>query len=168
MNVDQANYAAPELEQGIERSAASDVYSLALTLVEAMTGEVPFASDSVAGAFSNRSGKLLPVNADFGALAAVLERAGRPSPDERFSPREFGQALVQSAEKLPRPTPIDVVGTGLFDDEVIASDPSAPARRPDIESQPPVQNVAPLEPLVIRTTPKFGGRRCNGPNKPHR
>ena len=158
MSVDQANYAAPELEQGIERSAASDVYSLALTLVEAMTGEVPFASDSVAGAFSNRSGKLLPVNADFGALAAVLERAGRPSPDERFSPREFGQALVQSAEKLPRPTPIDIVGSGLFDVAVAATDPSQPTVRPTFTA-PPVSFAPPTaqpgSPILIRTTPNI-------------
>ena len=166
LGLDQATYAAPELGEGGTRSASSDVYSLALILIEAMTGEVPFAAETVAAAFASRADKLLPVSADFGALAQVLERAGRPTAPERFSPREFGQALVQAAENMPRPTPIDVVGTGLFDDEVIASDPSAPARRPDIESQPPVQNVAPLEPLVIRTTPKFGGSDATGPTSP--
>lgn len=157
LGLEQATYSAPELAEGGVRSASSDVYSLALILVESMTGDVPFAGETVAAAFANRSGKLLPVNADFGALAQVLERAGRPTASERFSPREFGQALVQSAENLARPTPIDVVGTGLFDVEVAITDPSQPVTRPDILMIPPVQNVAPNEPILIRTTPKFGG-----------
>ncbi len=157
LGLEQATYSAPELAEGGARSASSDVYSLALILVESMTGEVPFAGETVAATFANRSGKLLPVNADFGALAQVLERAGRPTAAERFSPREFGQALVQSAENLPRPTPIDVVGTGLFDTEVSVTDLSQPVVRPDISTMTPVQNVAPKEPILIRTTPKFGG-----------
>lgn len=159
LGIEQANYAAPELAQGSDRSASSDVYSLALTLVEALTGMIPFAGDSAAAALSNRIGKLLPVNADFGALAQVLERAGRPDASERFTPREFGQALVQAAENLPRPTPIEIVGTGLFDDEVASTDPSKPIERP--VAKPPVANPpifgAPQTqqgaPIIIRTTP---------------
>ena len=165
LGLEQATYSAPELAEGGARSASSDVYSLALILVESMTGEVPFAGETVSAAFANRSGKLLPVNADFGALAQVLEHAGRPTAAERFSPREFGQALVQAAENLPRPTPIDVVGTGLFDAEVAQTDPSQPVVRPDISMMPPVENVAPNEPILIRTTPKFGGSEIIDPPK---
>ena len=154
LGIEQANYAAPELAQGSDRSASSDVYSLALTLVEALTGVIPFAGDSAATALTNRIGKLLPVNADFGALAQVLERAGRPEASERFTPREFGQALVQAAENLPRPTPIEIVGTGLFDDEVASTDPSKPIERP--VANPPTFGVPQTEqgaPIIIRTTP---------------
>lgn len=154
LGIEQANYAAPELAQGSGRSASSDVYSLALTLVEALTGMIPFAGDSAAAALSNRIGKLLPVNADFGALAQVLERAGRPDASERFTPREFGQALVQAAENLPRPTPIEIVGTGLFDNEVASTDPSKPIERP--VTKPPTFGVPQTEqgaPIIIRTTP---------------
>jgi len=164
LGIEQANYAAPELGQGSDRSASSDVYSLALTLVEALTGVIPFAGDSAATALSNRIGKLLPVNADFGALAQVLERAGRPDASERFTPREFGQALVQAAENLPRPTPIEIVGTGLFDDEVASTDPSKPIERPVAippvairpVANPPVFGSPQTEqgaPIIIRTTP---------------
>ena len=169
LGIEQANYAAPELWQGSDRSASSDVYSLALTLVEALTGVIPFAGDSAATALSNRIGKLLPVNADFGALAQVLERAGRPDASERFTPREFGQALVQAAENLPRPTPIEIVGTGLFDDEVASTDPSKPIERPVAippvairpvaippVANPPVFGSPQTEqgaPIIIRTTP---------------
>ena len=163
LGLEQATYSAPELAEGGARSASSDVYSLALILVESTTGHVSFVGETVAAAFANRSGKLLPVNADFGALAQVLEHAGRPTASERFSPREFGQALVQAAENLPRPTPIDVVGTGLFDAEVAQTDPSQPVVRPDISMMPPVENVAPNEPILIRTTPKFGGSEVVDP-----
>jgi beta-lactam-binding protein with PASTA domain len=73
---------------------------------------------------------------------------------------------VQSAESLPRPTPIDVVGTGLFDIEVAVTDPSQPVERPDVSMMTPVQNVAPNEPILIRTTPKFGGSEVDVPPSP--
>ena len=153
LGLEQALYSAPELAEGGARGASSDIYSLALILVEAMTGEVPFTADTVAAAFANRAGKLLPVSADFGALAQVLERAGRPESNERFSPREMGQALVQAAEKMARPTPIDIVGGGMFDDIESDSTTPAPVATPDLSDVEPVQNTAPNEPILIRTTP---------------
>lgn len=159
LGLEQALYGAPELAEGGPRAASSDLYSLALILVEAMTGEVPFAAETVAAALANRAGKLLPVSADFGALAQVLERAGRPDAVERFTPREMGQALVQAAEKMARPTPIDIVGGGLFDADAATSGesdlaPTEPAPRPDFSNLEPVQNTAPDNPILIRTTPK--------------
>jgi beta-lactam-binding protein with PASTA domain len=151
--IDQANYGAPELFEGASRTTSSDVYALALTLVEAMTGTVPFAGDTPDAAAAQRAGKLLPVNADFGALAQVLERAGRPDPAERCTPREFGQALVQAAEKLPRPTPIEVVGESVL---------FAPSPAPSLGSPP----VAERDPIVIRTTPSIAGSEPTPPVAP--
>jgi eukaryotic-like serine/threonine-protein kinase len=154
LGLEQAIYSAPELAEGGARGASSDIYSLALILIEAMTGDVPFTADTVAAAFTNRAGKLLPVSADFGALAQVLERAGRPESIERFSPREMGQALVQAAEKMARPTPIDIVGGGMFDDvETDSTTPKEPvvsdAVVPDASSAADTN-----EPILIRTTPR--------------
>lgn len=152
LGLEQALYGAPELAEGGARAASSDLYSLALILVESITGEVPFAADTVAAAFANRTDKLLPVNADFGAMAQVLERAGRPDAQERFTPREMGQALVQAAEKMPRPTPIDIVGGGLFDTES-AEPVTQPIERTPEAPPPPVDNVASNQPILIRTSP---------------
>ncbi len=122
-----AMYAAPELAEFGERGPKGDVYSLCLTLLESMSGSVPFAGDSTVATLSNRIGRLMPVSADLGPLAAVLERAGRPLPEDRYSAAEFGRALVQAAEKLPRPAPISLPHAGLFGDSSGAiARPSSP------------------------------------------
>ena len=112
---ERAMYVAPEIAARQPAVPKSDVYSLCLTMLECVTGSVPFVGDSTVATLSNRIGKLLPVSADLGALASVLEHAGRPEPEDRYSVAEFGRALMQTAEKLPRPTPIAVLGAGLGD-----------------------------------------------------
>jgi serine/threonine-protein kinase len=56
----------------------------------------------------------MPVTADMGSMAAVLERAGRPEGEDRWTAAEFGAALVQAAETLPRPDPIPIMASSLF------------------------------------------------------
>jgi beta-lactam-binding protein with PASTA domain/tRNA A-37 threonylcarbamoyl transferase component Bud32 len=114
-----ARYASPEQARGMAVDGKTDVYSLALTLVEAVTGQVPFAADTTVATLMNRLDKLMPVSAELGPLASVLERAGRPEPSERYDAGELARALVQAAERLPRPAPLALVPT------VVA--PGAPA-----------------------------------------
>ena len=109
-----ARYASPEQALGMEVDAKTDVYALSLSLIEAVTGAVPFAGDSTNSTLALRVGKLMPVSADLGSLAAVLERAGRPDSEDRSTAAEFGRGLVQAAAKLPRPEPIPLIATGLF------------------------------------------------------
>ena len=73
-------YAAPEQALGEPVDGRADVYALGLSLHEAVTGSLPFKSDSTVAALSARVGRLMPVSADLGPLASVLERAGRPDP----------------------------------------------------------------------------------------
>ena len=108
-------YASPEQALSLPIDGKSDVYALCLVMVEAVTGSLPFASDSTVATLSARVGRLMPVSADLGSLAAVLEHAGRPEPDDRSTAAEFGRGLVQAAEKLPRPEPLPLLSTGLFD-----------------------------------------------------
>ncbi len=114
MSVEQANYAAPEIASGEQPSAQSDVYSLATTLLESITGVLPFSGDTAAITLANRVGKLLPVSADLGPIAAPLERAGRPDASERFTALDFGKALAGIAEKMPLPTPIEPIAASSF------------------------------------------------------
>jgi len=120
-DVQRVRYASPEQAKGLPADAKGDVYSLCLSLLEALSGTVPFLGDSAVATLANRVDKLMPVSADLGPLAAVLERAGRPDADDRYSAAEFGRALVQTAEKLPRPAPLPIIGGSLF-----SADPSGP------------------------------------------
>ena len=106
-----ARYASPEQAKGEPVEGKSDVYSLALTLVESVTGEVPFAGETTVATLMNRLDRLMPVSADLGPLASVIERAGRPDPAERSTAAELGQGLIAAAEKLPRPAPLALVAT---------------------------------------------------------
>ena len=127
-----ARYASPEQALRVDVGPKTDVYSLALSLLEAVTGAVPFSGDSTVATLAARVGKLMPVSADLGSLAAVLERAGRPEADDRFSAVEFGRGLVAAAETLPRPEPIPIVAATLFDTSKMRrpTDPTGGIERP--------------------------------------
>ena len=122
-----ARYASPEQALSLDVDATTDVYALSLCLIEGVTGKVPFAGDSTVSTLAGRVGKLMPVTADMGSLASVLERAGRPDSEDRWTAAEFGRALVQAAETLPRPEPIPVMASSLFATS-LASKAAAAAR----------------------------------------
>lgn len=109
VSLERARYSSPEQATGQAFDEKSDVYSLALVLVEAMTGVVPFLADSAVATLGARVDRLFPVSADLGPLAAVLERAGRSDPADRSSAAEMGRALVQAASTMSRPSPLPIV-----------------------------------------------------------
>ncbi len=136
-SVDRAKYSSPEEAQGQPVQPKSDVYSLCLALLEAVTGSVPFEGESVVATLANRVDRLMPVSADFGQLAAVFERAGRPDPSTRYTAAEFGRALVQSAEQMPRPAPLPILANSQFAPDSGGADqpvePTGPLARPITE-----------------------------------
>lgn len=140
-------YAAPEQALGEPVDGRADVYALGLSLHEAVTGSLPFKSDSTVAALSARIGKLMPVSADLGPLASVLEHAGRPDPQERSTAAEFGKGLLQAASKLPRPEPLPLLSTGLFEtppDQLRSpDDPTGGVNRPGETPPPPL--VVPID-----------------------
>lgn len=103
-----AAYASPEQVHGAPPGPASDIYALALVLVEAVTGAVPFDAGSTTATLAARVDRLLPVGAELGPLAAPLERAARPDPAERSDAVAMGTALLEVARRLPRPEPVPV------------------------------------------------------------
>jgi hypothetical protein len=106
-------YMAPEQLLAGECSRATDVYSLAVTLFQLVTGHLPFKGDErmlrmqILAAPPPRVTGLQHRAAE--KLDAILQRALAKDPDERFrSARAFAQeleALTQPTASLPAPRP---------------------------------------------------------------
>src|SRR3954449_544157 len=106
-----ARYASPEQAIGVQLDARSDLYSLALVLIEAVTGRLPFSADTAIGMLAARTQRPLIAPEELGPLVPVLERAGRIEPDERYpDAATMGAALSDAAESLPRPAPLVLAG----------------------------------------------------------
>jgi serine/threonine-protein kinase len=152
MSIEQAKYAAPEIGLGSAPNAQTDIYSLALTLLESITGEVPFVGESVAITLSNRVEKLLPVSADMGPIAAPIERAGRPLAEERGTAIELGQALAQIADKMSRPLPIDTIVPKKFEDVITRPHPIVNvSEKTESEIVEPVVVDEPVPQIVVES-----------------
>ena len=76
--VGTARYISPEAAEGKPVDGRADVYSLALVLYEAVTGTVPFVTDTTMGTLAARIGQPLPHNEPLGPLDDVLARAAAP------------------------------------------------------------------------------------------
>lgn len=109
--VGTARYASPEQALGRRLDGRSDVYSLALVLVECVTGSVPFSGDTTASTLALRTQGDLELGPELGGIRSVLERAGRLDPDQRPEAAEFEIALMAAAEELERPEPLPIVPT---------------------------------------------------------
>ncbi|HLI53570.1 MAG TPA: PASTA domain-containing protein [Acidimicrobiales bacterium] len=126
--VGTARYAAPEQAQGEQLDARADVYSLAVVLVEAMTGQVPFTADTAIGTLMARVGRPLPVPEEAGPLKGALDAAGSPDPAGRPDAGAFARALREAASLLPPPAPLPLVD--LFELGVLDRDDLDPTRHP--------------------------------------
>ncbi len=105
-----ARYASPEQAKGEHLSGKADVYSLALVLVEAVTGEVPFVADTTLGTLMARVDKPLVVSDELGPLQEIVAQAGHPDPEQRIDARTLAKGLLRAAHELSRPAPLPLVG----------------------------------------------------------
>jgi serine/threonine-protein kinase len=150
-----ARYASPEQATGVQLDARSDLYSLALVLVESVTGRVPFAADTTIGMLTARTQRPLIAPDELGPLAAVIDRAGCVQPNDRYPDAgTMRQALADVGDALAPPAPLALAGMvdqhdphptrvaapakpPLFDqDAALMPQPSAPPAR---EKSRPVQ-----------------------------
>jgi len=98
-----ARYASPEQAQGLSVDGKADVYSLALVLVEAVTGQVPFSADTTIATLMARVNAHLEAPEALGALGPALGKAAHPDPAERLDARRLVTALEEAARELPAP-----------------------------------------------------------------
>ena len=98
-----ARYAAPEQGSGSVVSGAADIYSLALTLIEGVTGDVPMVADSPIATMVMRQDTNVDVPADMGSLWEPLSSAAKANPTHRPSASQLIQAFHRAAADLPRP-----------------------------------------------------------------
>ena len=104
-----ARYAAPEQATGQSLDGRADVYALALTMIEAITGEVPLVENSPLATMLTRQDTDLPVSDELGPLAPILREAGRADPDQRPDAGEFARQLLAAASELPPPRRLPLV-----------------------------------------------------------
>jgi serine/threonine-protein kinase len=151
--VGTARYAAPEQLRGFPLDGGADVYALTLVLVEAATGSVPFALDTTLGSLIARAGRSIPVPAELGLLAPVLEQAGSADPKERLSAEALAQQISAMARQLRAPARLSLPGLAGAGDQDGAGEHTqlAGAGR---RSAVPDLSIVPDDPVVVMPGPR--------------
>lgn len=150
-----ARYAAPEQALGRGIDGRADIYALALTLIEALTGEVPLVGANPLATMVLRQDSDVELDPSLGPLGDALAAAARANPAERPTAAEFVASMEAVASGLPRPAELPLAGlpssvdddlvvlTGEQDEIVLADratvaspadDPTTPMESPEPES----------------------------------
>ena len=147
-----ARYASPEQAQGRPLDGRSDVYALALCMVEGVTGHLPFIADTIAETLAARVGRDVPIPDALGPLVPVVASAGTAEVENRPTAREMGRLLLDVAGRMSRPEPLPLVGPG----EVGAAPMPGEAEHgapsvfvdpgPDTRVHTPVGSYSPVQP----------------------
>ncbi len=147
-----ARYASPEQAQGRPLDGRSDVYALALCMVEGVTGHLPFVADTIAETLAARVGRDVPIPDALGPLVPVVASAGTAEVENRPTAREMGRLLLDVAGRMSRPEPLPLVGPG----EVGAAPMPGEAEHgapsvfvdpgPDTRVHTPVGSYSPVQP----------------------
>jgi eukaryotic-like serine/threonine-protein kinase len=111
--VGTARYLSPEQAAGTPADGRSDVYSLALVLVEAVTGTVPFTAETRDGSSYLRRQNSIEAPFELGPLGRVVEAAGKLNPADRLDATGLVQALEEIAKTLPKAEAFSLDGSRL-------------------------------------------------------
>ena len=163
-----ARYASPEQAQGRPLDGRSDVYALALCMVEGVTGHLPFVADTIADTLAARVGRDVPIPDALGPLVPVVASAGTAEVENRPTAREMGRLLLDVAGRMSRPEPLPLVGPG----EVGAAPMPGEAEHgapsvfvdpgPDTRAHSPVGSHSPVQAHAPVSGPQPRRRRWRG------
>jgi eukaryotic-like serine/threonine-protein kinase len=146
-----ARYLSPEQAAGTPADGRSDVYSLALVLVEAVTGVVPFTAETRDGSSHLRRQKSIEAPFELGPLGSVVEAAGKLNPADRLDSTGLVHALEEIAKTLPKAEPFSLDGSRLASKaDLIDRDPTRHAKLGSAKSTVKI-NV--LDPARLSTVP---------------
>lgn len=155
--VGTARYASPEQASGQRLTKLSDVYSLGLILVEALSGSTPFSADTLLGTLTARVETDVPIPDAPERLQTVLRAMTRREPEARPNAEQAGVALLKAAEGLPRPKPMLLAG---LPEEVVEHTPAHAASPTEIiepgTDDPDVTQIPDPEQTQIAGTPVVG------------
>ncbi len=119
--VGTVRYAAPEQARGERLGPASDVYSLALVINEAVSGDLPFVADTTIATLMARAEKPLEPHPALGPIQGIVRRAGALDPGERPSASQLVAELTIAASGMSRPDPL-LLAPPSFDADSLAAD----------------------------------------------
>jgi serine/threonine-protein kinase len=148
--VGTARYAAPEQATGRPLDGRADLYSLAVVLVESVTGSVPGMADTAIGTLAQRTHTSLVAPLALGRLGPVVERAGRADPDARYpDAATMRAALADATRALPPPQPLVLAG---LDGDIGTGEPTQIGRSSRLFDQdaPPPEPVSEAAPRPAR------------------
>lgn len=115
--VGATRYASPEAVMGRRAEPRSDVYSLALVLLECLTGEVPLLGDSLVATMGRRAGEAVDVPPGLGLLGDALVAATECDPDDRCSADELAAMLESACDVLGEPDLLPLRPVAVSEDE---------------------------------------------------
>lgn len=93
LSLDDVRYLSPEQVLGEDVTEKTDVYSLALIMYEAVTGEAPFDEMTPEAVLRQRIHSPLPVRPELGTLDMILAQAAIPDPRMRLDAGQFSNRL---------------------------------------------------------------------------
>ncbi len=111
--VGTARYAAPEQARGERVGPAADIFALALSINESVSGTVPFTNDTVVATLMARTETPFEPDPGLGVLAPVLRRAGALDPADRPAAGDLVASFMAAASELPPPAPLPLVGSSV-------------------------------------------------------
>lgn len=108
--LENVRYSSPEQARGRPITEATDLYSLALCINEAVTGAPPSVRETVVGTLMNRAESAVDLDPGLRGLLPSIERCGRIEAADRPEADELTIALLASAETMPRPDVLPLPG----------------------------------------------------------